>query len=458
MKYLAIVIILAISTFLRFKNNALVPIPGESIDEYSNTWVGLSLLQFGVPVGISSDLSGYSSNIKAYVNVDQIYQTRGGDSLTLRTNWFDHPPMAGLITALYTRLRGGQVFEDANTRTIRKPLIIAGIATTLAIFLLGLEVYSFPIAILASVLHTISPTILFGSRPVQSENFFIPLVLFSLYFLLRFFRKEHPVYLIISGFLFGLSTIFKLTSFFFLPVAIFLIITKYKKSSVIPLSYFFVTFAPISLLFLTYGAAVSLPDFIKVFLGNTQRGFAIGPDLFDSLIKLTKIGFRSIPDLWVLLAWLATFIAIPKINSKSSEFPLSIFFFAYLFIFVLLGGNGYSWYYLPFFPITFLFLSKLIIKLFSQRQNYFIIYVFSMAIIGVYFRRLMGQPSPAFINPLWQYLSLATLLIYSSNYLINHPILNKITTLVTYILFLTTIIATFMYGYTMTPASWFQAY
>jgi 4-amino-4-deoxy-L-arabinose transferase-like glycosyltransferase len=459
MKYLLVIMVLTFSLFLRLKNNAFIPLPGESIDEYSNTWVGMSLLKFGIPIGISSDLNGYTSSIKAYVNVDQIYQTRGGDSLTIRKNWFDHPPLSGIITALYTRLRGGSVFEDATTRNIRKPLIIVGVITTLCVFLIGLEIYNYQIALLASVLYSISPTILFGSRPVQSENFLIPTILLSLYFLIKYLNNNKSLFIIISGILFGISTLFKLSSIFFLPVVLILILSKKNKASLIGIGYFLVSFLPISLLFITYGAAISLPDFINILFGNTQRGFEIGPDLFDTLLLQTKIGFRTVPDLWVLLSWFAAIVTISKINKKSKGFPLSIYFICYLIFFIILGGNGYSWYFLPFYPITFIFMSKLVYKLLRQPQKYIIIYIFSMAIIGVYFRRIMGQPSPQYINPMWRYISILTIVPYVLSYIIvNNKLLNKGVRTLTYLLFATAIIISYIYIHNMSPEAWFQIY
>jgi len=458
MKYLLVILVLVLSLILRLKNNAQVPLPGESIDEYSNTWVGLSLLNFGVPVGISSDLNGYSTNIRAYINVDQIFQTRGGDSLTLRKNWFDHPPLAGLVTAFYTRLRGGNDFEDATTRNIRKPLVIAGVISTFCIFLIGIQLYNYPIALLGSILYTISPTVLFGSRPVQSENLFIPTILLSLYFLLKYINNNKSYFIVISGIFFGISTLFKITSVFFLPVVIVLILSKKNKYYLTEIGYFIVSFLPISLLFFTYGLAINLPEFIKVLFANTQRTFTIGPDLFDTLIRQTNIGFRSVPDLWILLSWLATFISIPHINSKRKDYPLSIFLISYLLFFVLLGGNGYSWYYLPFYPITFLFMSNVIYKMFRQQQYNIIIYIFSMAIIGVYFRRIMGQPSPIFINSMWRYFSLATLTPYIINYIFHNNLLKIFVKYFTYLIFILAIITTYLYIFNMTPEAWFQIY
>jgi len=67
---LALVVTLVIAFLLRYQNFASVPLPGQSTDEYSNTWVGLSLIRLGMPVGISG-LVGIK-NYPTYINPDRI--------------------------------------------------------------------------------------------------------------------------------------------------------------------------------------------------------------------------------------------------------------------------------------------------------------------------------------------------------------------------------------------------
>src|SRR4051812_10107878 len=98
---------------LRNDNYAKIPFPGESMDEYSFTWVGLSLIELGIPIG-NSGIPGYKQTENRYINVDQVFKTQArGNTFPINYPWFDHPPLLGLITGAFTYSKGGRVFEDA---------------------------------------------------------------------------------------------------------------------------------------------------------------------------------------------------------------------------------------------------------------------------------------------------------------------------------------------------------
>src|SRR3989344_2206661 len=70
-------LILILGFYLRYKNHSLVPLPGESTDEYSNSWVGLSLIQLGLPVG-RSGLLGYGGSDPRCIIVGPVYSSTAG--------------------------------------------------------------------------------------------------------------------------------------------------------------------------------------------------------------------------------------------------------------------------------------------------------------------------------------------------------------------------------------------
>lgn len=67
-------LVIVLSYKLRELKYDVIPTRGQSFDEYSNSWVGLSLIRLGVPVG-SSGLAGYDEDIRRYVNVDRVLQS-----------------------------------------------------------------------------------------------------------------------------------------------------------------------------------------------------------------------------------------------------------------------------------------------------------------------------------------------------------------------------------------------
>ena len=58
--------ILLLSFLLRYSNFFQVPVAGSSMDEYSYSYVGLSLIKDHYPVGISG-INGYKNNEQKYV-------------------------------------------------------------------------------------------------------------------------------------------------------------------------------------------------------------------------------------------------------------------------------------------------------------------------------------------------------------------------------------------------------
>src|SRR3990167_2924109 len=106
---LCLVLIVVLGYILRRNNYASVPLPGQSTDEYSNAWVGLSLIRLGVPVGISG-LVGIR-DYPTYINPDRILSsTVPGGALPISYPWFDHPPMMGKFSGTFAYLRGVRNF------------------------------------------------------------------------------------------------------------------------------------------------------------------------------------------------------------------------------------------------------------------------------------------------------------------------------------------------------------
>jgi len=128
--FVALIIVLVFAYRLRIDGFATVPFPGESTDEYSNAWVGMSLIELGYPVGISG-MPVYPNLSFRYINTDRIYSSNTvmGNTLPIASPWFDHPPLMGVVTGGFAYLRGARVFEDAAVAIIRKPVIWAAVAS-----------------------------------------------------------------------------------------------------------------------------------------------------------------------------------------------------------------------------------------------------------------------------------------------------------------------------------------
>src|SRR3989344_6600450 len=109
-KVLLLIGVMVLAFKLRAENYAKVPLAGESLDEYSNVWVGWSLLKWGMPVG-GLGVGGYQNREYHYINVDRIYQTgMYPNPVEINYPWFDHPPLLGLVTGSYAYVKGARVF------------------------------------------------------------------------------------------------------------------------------------------------------------------------------------------------------------------------------------------------------------------------------------------------------------------------------------------------------------
>ena len=202
-------LIVVLGFYLRYKNHTLVPLPGESTDEYSNSWVGLSLIQIGLPVG-RSGLLGYGGSDPRYINVDRIYSsTAGGGPLGINRPWLDHPPLLPLITGGYAYLSGARVFEDATARIIRKPMLFIGTATIVLVGVLAYQLVGAAAALLAMALLATSPLVTVTSRMIQGENGVIVAFLASLIFLNWYFTKKKNIFLWLASLAAGGGLLFK---------------------------------------------------------------------------------------------------------------------------------------------------------------------------------------------------------------------------------------------------------
>ncbi len=91
---------------------------------------------------------------------------------------------------------------DLNSFSTRLPSAIAGVAAIVGLFLLAGQVYqSNRIALLSAFVLAVSPWHIFYSRGAWEVNLFVTLLLFSLYFIMRFLTAKGPLWpgLLLAG-------------------------------------------------------------------------------------------------------------------------------------------------------------------------------------------------------------------------------------------------------------------
>jgi len=346
-------IILVLSMLLRLKNLALVPRPGESMDEYSNAWVGLSLIRLGIPVG-RSGLIGYGGNDYRYVNVDHFFSnTAGGNPLGINKPWFDHPPLLGLITGGYALVAGAQVFEETTARIIRRPMIIIGVAAVVATGWLAYLLYGPGAGAIAMAIAGTSPLMVVSSRMGQGENLLIVFWLLSLICLFYYKKREKRRWLWLTAMMAGLAMLSKVSGAAAVFTGGIILFNQDKKSWVVRLSKvgLFVTVSlSLLALFFVYGLAIDGRVFVNVWLSNSNRPYDIGYSPIFNLITTTKITISKLmTDGWPLIGWFGI-VALWFKNKRHDQLFIILPLIIYLVIFLLMGGSSYGWYRTPFMP------------------------------------------------------------------------------------------------------------
>lgn len=345
--WLIIILIMLLGYRLRIQNYSSVPLPGQSTDEYSNTWVGLSLIRLGLPVGISG-LVGIK-DYPTYINPDRIFSsTVPGGALAISYPWFDHPPLMGLLTGTFAYIRGDRNFEDVSVVTIRKPMIALGVITVGLVFVLTTLWFDPMTGVISSILYATSPLIVIGSRMVQSENGLVPVWLISMIFLSLATKRNDPNLVRLGAIFAGLAVLFKLSGAVAVISGAFIIGKNWKR-----LIEFLVISLSIAFLFVFYGMAIDSFEFMAVFLSNANRAYGIGLDAVYDLLVSTKItSTKYLTDGWPLVGWLSIFYISATKNKPT--LPIIACVASYLAIYILFGSASYGWYRIPFMPFLFI--------------------------------------------------------------------------------------------------------
>lgn len=392
-KIIIFIFILVLAFFIRKKDYAQIPIPGQSTDEYSFSWVGLSLIETGTPIGISG-LSGYKNESKEYINVDRFIQTISSDPLTINYPWMDHPPLLGLITGGYAYLSGAKVFEDTTALLIRRPIIIIGTISVALVMIFTWINFSFFTAILSGLIYSTTPLIVLSSRMIQAENAIIPCFLATMIFISLYLKRKQNWWLVLAAVFSGLATLFKLTGivcYLFVFLSLLLKYKKINKDFLKDFLFFLAISLPISFLFVIYGSVYGLENFKNILFSNANRFYGIGPGaIFDLIQKQRLTQHKFLPEIWIISGWFVFLIYLFKRPHKIATKLLLIANLSYLIIYIFFGSQPYGWYSFPFWPILIIMLSRFLAIGFEKNKNLFSVFLFSIMILGANIARLIG--------------------------------------------------------------------
>jgi hypothetical protein len=423
---LALVAICFFGGYIRNYNLLTWPREGATFDEYAWPWIGMSLLDTGVPMSWSRH---------APYKLQTNFVNAKGAQFVLSTPYLEHPPVFGFVAGSFAKLMGAESFDTMTLAHVRPFALILGVLSILMVYLLASSVFGPIVGLLSSLIYAIIPTVSVGSRILENENFFIPLFLLLLWTTNRYMREVEnaqetgnmkqalvtgqitksmgrheeegtarlltpersdgrqgntkqishlPVYQLLHTVYFVLILLLS----FVLPLAkipwiaapiasigVFLYAKRYREA----ISIFAICFLSI-LSYIAWGYRWDWGVFTGLMKLQTAR-YDMSFDGFLSLVTNPLVTDRIYTDGWILFGWIA--MAIMLVKEKANRNVVTFGFLAYLgiYLFAIPNEAGHGWYRYPFYP----FLA--IASAWSLNE-----YFFSQPIFAFLFGTIVGLP------------------------------------------------------------------
>lgn len=378
---------------LRKKNFAEIPVPGQSTDEYSYSWVGLSLIRAGVPIGISG-FPGYKNLIKKYINVDHYMQVIPSDPFEINYPWMDHPPLLGLITGGYAYLTGSRNFADISSLVIRKPIIIMGTLSVLLTMVFAWINFGYPTALISGLMYASTPLVVLSSRMIQAENAIIPCLLSVMIAMSLYIKKKGDYWLIVAAIVSGVATLFKLNGivcYLFVFLALLFKYQKINKKFCKDFFYFLIISLPITLLYLIYGLLYGWSNFKTILFSNYNRFYGIGSNAILELVRNQRLTqHKFLPEVGIICGWILFFGSIGKKQNNSGDNLLKYALVSYLIVYLFFGSQPYGWYAFPFWPLLIILLGRYLGLGIEKGKEELLNILISVTILGANIDRLMN--------------------------------------------------------------------
>lgn len=373
-KVVIVLIILVIGFLLRGYHLTAFPPRGATFDEFAWTWLGINILQKGIPISWSPH---------SQYKLREHYVDQYGTTFWLVQPYLEHPPLFGLLSGGWALLNGAKDMFTVELFYIRSLSLLLGVLSIFLVFLLSKEIYGDLVGLLSALFYATTPTVVIGSRLVQNENFFIPLYLFVVLLTVRYVkRKKYKILAfnangtyILPAIICGLLTLAKVPWWGAALSCIFLLcsVKKYRQAVV----FFGIVTAFFSLFFL-WGMYWDKAVFFDLLKLQTAR-YDITFDGIFALFTTPFLANELYIDGWIYVGWFALLILLSKF--KDHRFLL-LGFFGYFVVYILGIPNepGHGWYRYPFYPFLIIALSYVLVESIKERS---LLTFFSLSFIGL---------------------------------------------------------------------------
>ena len=353
-RVITLILILLGGLFLRLHDYATWPREGATFDEFAWTWLGMSIIQKGVPISWSSH---------PQYKIRTHYIAPGGARFWLVQPYLEHPPLFGLIAGGYALLRGIPDMYHVQLSVIRELALALGVVSIFLVYLLSESLYGVEVGLLSALFYAIMPSVVIGSRLVQNENFFVPASLLTLFFIHKYLTKQNAYYFAAVAILCGLTSLAKVPWVAITGSCVLLLFVAKKYASAILLTLIAVA---IFSLFPLYGFLWDRSLYLSLWKFQLNR-YDLSFDSIFALFREPYLVDRYYLDGWIYLGWSAFILLLSEEVRKHRFIVLGLLGYLFIFIFAIPNEPGHGWYRYPFYPYLAIALAVVGSKYFNKQ-------------------------------------------------------------------------------------------
>ncbi len=383
LQILLMICVLFAGLLLRLNNYSVYPQRGATSDEYSYSFLGVSLLTKHVPISWSA-VSAYKN--RSDLTIKNLY-------FPIVSPYFDHPPLNGLLVGGWALIFGQDTFSKIELSTIRLVPIFLSMVSSVFVFVLGFRFYGFKTGLWALLIYSTTVIFVINGRVVLAENLLTPLLLGAIYSFYSFRKNMTFKKTIVIGIFCGLALWTKeLGIVVFLSMLYLFIAEKIKIKLTVALVTTSLSFV---LLYLLYGVYYDWEVFKAVVSIQSDR--VVGPETLLYLTSTPIIINKLYYDGWYFLGFISFFLSF--LDYRKHRFILvPAFIYFLLMIFSLSERGEMGWYLIPLFPFMALFTANILVES-LEKKNWGIFLL--LTFVGLYeaqylFRANFGLTSTQF--------------------------------------------------------------
>lgn len=312
-------------------------------DEVLYAFRAIGMLDFDEANEQTTPLEWYDPLVKAGNRVPAAYTIGTGIPWWAGLSFHDHPPLVFFIQRIFMRLFGESSF------VFRLPSALLGVASVYLLFLIGRQLFSQEVGLLAAAILAVSAHHLFISRLGLQEAYVVFFLLFASYLFLR--SLERDTFFIWSGVALGFAFLTKYTTFILVPIFLVHLLlykrdTFLNKKFLIGVPLALILFSPVVVYNAKLYQAVGHFDFqFSHVFGQQTEAWQITPGkeigtLSDRIKAFTPALFEANSFLFLIVAVIGTIFFVFELwklwrARRTANFAMAKFV-SHSFIFVAL--------------------------------------------------------------------------------------------------------------------------